>query len=104
LAIAALTSAVSLLEVPVSYTMERWNWSRKRSVWILTLIIFLLSVPSAMSLGMYPELSFGGKALFDWIDFITSKSGESPYRVTMKRKHVPKRPAQILPSALKSPV
>ncbi|MEK3983555.1 sodium-dependent transporter [Paenibacillus sp. FSL K6-3166] len=72
LAIAALTSAISLLEVPVSFAMERWNWSRKRSVWILSLVCFLLSIPSAMSLGMVPELSFGGKALFDWVDFVTS--------------------------------
>lgn len=72
LAIAALTSAVSLLEVPVSFTMERWNWSRKRSVWILTLICFLLSIPLAMSLGMFPELTIGGKSLFDGLDFITS--------------------------------
>lgn len=72
LAIAALTSAVSLLEVPVSFAMERWNWSRQRAVWILSLICFLFGIPSAMSLGMFPELTFGGKALFDWIDFITS--------------------------------
>ncbi len=72
LAIAALTSAVSLLEVPVSYAMERWNWSRARAVWILSLICFLVGVPSAMSLGTVPELSFGGKALFDWVDFVTS--------------------------------
>ncbi|QSF46295.1 sodium-dependent transporter [Paenibacillus tianjinensis] len=72
LAIAALTSAVSLLEVPVSFAMERWNWSRQRSVWILSLVCFLLGIPSALSLGMFPELTFGGKALFDWMDFITS--------------------------------
>ncbi|AIQ45853.1 MULTISPECIES: sodium-dependent transporter [unclassified Paenibacillus] len=72
LAIAALTSAVSLLEVPVSYAMERFRWSRPRAVWILSLVCFLVGVPSAMSLGMFPELTFGGKALFDWMDFITS--------------------------------
>lgn len=72
LAIAALTSAVSLLEVPVSYTMERFSWSRKRSVWTLAALIFLLGIPSALSLGMAPGLTFGGKAFFDWVDFITS--------------------------------
>lgn len=72
LAIAALTSAVSLLEVPVSYAIERWSWSRKRAVWVLSLVCFLIGIPSAMSLGMFPELTFGGKALFDWMDFITS--------------------------------
>ncbi|WP_223066163.1 sodium-dependent transporter [Paenibacillus caui] len=73
LAIAALTSAVSLLEVPVSFAMDRWGWSRSRSVIIISLLCFVLGVPSALSLGLVPELSsMGGKAFFDWMDFIAS--------------------------------
>jgi NSS family neurotransmitter:Na+ symporter len=72
LAVAALTSAVSLLEVPVTYTMDRWGWSRTRSVWIITLGCFVLGVPAALSLGAAPDLVFGGKAIFDWMDFIAS--------------------------------
>ncbi|MFB5268726.1 sodium-dependent transporter [Paenibacillus enshidis] len=72
LAIAALTSAVSILEVPVAYAKERWNWSRSRSVWTMALICFILGIPSALSLGMVPALTFGGKAFFDWMDFIAS--------------------------------
>lgn len=29
LAVAALTSSVPLLEVPVAYAMTKWNWKRK---------------------------------------------------------------------------
>ncbi|WP_047153829.1 sodium-dependent transporter [Aneurinibacillus tyrosinisolvens] len=72
LAIAALTSAVSLLEVPISYTMERWGWSRFKSVLILSFLCFILGLPSTLSLGMIPGLTFGGKAFFDWMDFIAS--------------------------------
>jgi neurotransmitter:Na+ symporter, NSS family len=72
LAIAAITSAVSILEVPVSFTMEKFNWSRNRSVWIVLIATFAISIPLAFSIGMFPHLSFGGKALFDWIDFIAS--------------------------------
>jgi len=72
LAIAALTSAVSLLEVPVSYTMERFNWSRGKSVWIILFFIFLLGLPSALSLGAVSWLTFGGRSFFDWVDLITA--------------------------------
>jgi NSS family neurotransmitter:Na+ symporter len=47
--IAAITSSISLLEVPVSSFMDRLNWSRKKAVWISTLLIFLIGIPSAIS-------------------------------------------------------
>lgn len=73
LAIAALTSAVSLLEVPVSFTMDRWAWSRTKSVIIISILVMLIGLPSALSFGMVPSLSdLGGKNFFDWLDFITS--------------------------------
>ncbi len=71
LAFAALTSAVSLLEVPISYVMERFKWNRTNSVIIICIIIFALGIPSALSFGM-PQLTFGGKSFFDWVDFVTS--------------------------------
>lgn len=72
LAIAALTSAVSILEVPIAFAKEQWGWSRKKSVWIISTVCFALGVPLSMSLGVRPEFAFGGKPFFDWMDFITS--------------------------------
>ncbi|MNP29059.1 Sodium:neurotransmitter symporter family protein [compost metagenome] len=72
LAIAALTSTVSLLEVPVAFTMERWGWSRKKSACILATVIFLLSIPSLLSLGLVPELKIANKGFFDFMDFVAS--------------------------------
>lgn len=72
LAVAALTSAVSLLEVPVAYAMERFNWSRNRSVSLIVLFCFLLGLPAALSLGDNPVLTFGGRSFFDWMDFLAS--------------------------------
>ena len=48
--IAAITSSISLMEVPVSSLMDRLKWSRKKAVWSSTLLIFLLGIPSAISL------------------------------------------------------
>ncbi|MNP46793.1 hypothetical protein D3C76_1408150 [compost metagenome] len=72
LSIASLTSTVSLLEVPVAFTMERWGWSRKKAAIILAAFIFLLSIPSMLSLGLVPEMKIANKDFFDFIDFIAS--------------------------------
>ncbi|MCZ1264867.1 MULTISPECIES: sodium-dependent transporter [Paenibacillus] len=72
LAIAALTSAVSLLEVPVKYFMERLSWSRSRSVWTISLAVFIVGLPSVLSLGLFPEWKIGSKSVFDWMDFMAS--------------------------------
>ncbi|MCM3698601.1 sodium-dependent transporter [Paenibacillus macerans] len=73
LAIAALTSAVSLLEVPVSYVMDRWGWGRVKSVVIISILVLLVGLPSVLSFGIIPAFTdMGGKTFFDWLDFITS--------------------------------
>lgn len=45
----ALTSSVSLLEVSVANWMDLLGVSRKRAVWISTIIIFLLGLPCALA-------------------------------------------------------
>jgi NSS family neurotransmitter:Na+ symporter len=45
LTIAALTSAISLLEVIVSYFVDERGWSREKSTWLLGTACFLLAVP-----------------------------------------------------------
>lgn len=73
LAIAALTSAVSLLEVPTSYVMDRWHWGRNKAVVVISALVLLVGLPSALSFGIVPGLTdIGGKNFFDWLDFITS--------------------------------
>lgn len=73
LAIAALTSAVSILEVPTSYIMDRWHWGRTKSVVFISVLTLLVGLPSVLSFGIEPGLSdIGGKSFFDWLDFITS--------------------------------
>jgi len=72
LAIAALTSSVSLLEVPVKYFMERFAWSRNRAVWSISLAVFIVGLPSVLSLGLFPEWKIGSKSVFDWMDFVAS--------------------------------
>ena len=43
MSIAALTSSISMLEVPVSYVVEKRNLNRHKAVWLIAAIIFALS-------------------------------------------------------------
>lgn len=54
LAIAALTSTISLLEVTVSYFVDEKGWSRNKAAWILGGGCFVFAVPSALSNGAVP--------------------------------------------------
>ncbi|MGD8376196.1 MAG: sodium-dependent transporter, partial [Acidobacteriota bacterium] len=57
LAIAALTSTISLLEVIVAYFIDERGWSRPGATWLLAGTCFVLAVPSALSNGAVSWLS-----------------------------------------------
>lgn len=48
--LAAITSSVSLLEVPVSSLMDRVGWTRSKATWISAAVIFALGIPASMNL------------------------------------------------------
>ena len=66
--IAAITSSVSLLEVPASSLMDKFGFNRNKSVFLVTTFVFVLGIPSALStnvLGTFDSifnvlLIFGG--------------------------------------------
>lgn len=51
LAFSALTSTISLLEVPVSYAVDEHKAPRKTAVWVIAGIIFILGIPSMLGHG-----------------------------------------------------
>lgn len=51
LSFAALTSTVSLLEVPVAYLVDEYKINRKLAVWGMALLIFLVGIPSLYANG-----------------------------------------------------
>ncbi len=51
LSIAALTSTISLLEVPVAYLVDEFKFPRKKIVWPAALFTFIIGIPSALSQG-----------------------------------------------------
>lgn len=67
LLVAAITSTISLLEVPVSYFVEELNWSRKKAAWLVGFFSFVLGIPSALSTGgmhFFTKSDFMGKMNF----------------------------------------
>jgi len=67
--IAALTSAISLLEVVAAYVIDK-GWTRSKAAWVMGFLIFALGVPSAMSLAGAPKIA--GKDFLDAMDFLSS--------------------------------
>ena len=51
LTIAALTSSISMLEVPVSYFVDEKKGKRKTAAWIVGVLAFVMGIPSALSSG-----------------------------------------------------
>ncbi|SMG21003.1 sodium-dependent transporter [Dethiosulfovibrio salsuginis] len=68
--VAALTSAISLLEVACSYFIDK-GWTRAKAAWTMGTLIFLLGIPSAISLG--GGLKIGGKDFIDAAGFMTDQ-------------------------------
>ena len=82
LSFAAITSTVSLLEVPVSYLVDEYKIERKYSVWIVAFIILLIGIPSALSQGKIAFFSefityFGNDKPIDFMQFIIDVSNDT---------------------------
>lgn len=65
---AALTSAVSMLEVPVATLIDSYGFKRKNATWIVSLIVAVIGLPSALSYTTL-QLELFGKPLLDLKDF-----------------------------------
>jgi NSS family neurotransmitter:Na+ symporter len=76
LCFAALTSTISLLEVPVAYFVDQKKWSRVRTTWLLAALIFVLGLPSMLSQGavqMFSSIPFyQGKSALDLVSEVFS--------------------------------
>ena len=72
LAIAALTSTISLLEVVVAYISEELHVKRQWATVIACAATMLLGCFASLSLMDHTPFTIGGKTVFDALDFITA--------------------------------
>ncbi|UFS62673.1 sodium-dependent transporter [Sulfurimonas sp. HSL-3221] len=74
LAFAGLTSAVSLVEPMVQLAIDRFGWSRFKASATMGLFFYLVGIVVIYSgsSDYGALLTWGGKNLFDWIDYVTA--------------------------------
>ena len=73
LVFAALSSAISLLEVVVSSVIDELNWTRRRASLVMGALIFLFGIPSALagSGSLFSNwATLFGKDFFDTMDYL----------------------------------
>ena len=72
LALAALTSTISLHEVVTAYMNERFKISRNRAAMLVTGFCVVTGILSSLSLGAW-DAKFFSLGFFDLLDFVTAK-------------------------------
>ncbi|HAJ99124.1 MAG TPA: sodium-dependent transporter, partial [Bacteroidales bacterium] len=73
LAIAALTSAISILEVVVAFLMEEFKLARKKATIMASAAALFVGVFSTLSFGVLSQYTIGEFNFFGILDFTASK-------------------------------
>lgn len=71
---AALSSSISLIEASITFTVDRFRWSRKKAVAIVGSLLFIIGIFASLSMGLMadvkiPLLDLG---VFDALDWVTA--------------------------------
>ena len=73
LALAALTSTISLHEVSTAYVHEEYHISRKKAAVIVSIGVTILGILSSLSMGLLKSYTLFGLNFFNLLDFVTAK-------------------------------
>lgn len=73
LALAALTSTISMHEIGTAFLSEETKMKRSRAAMCITATCSIFGVLCSWSLGAYPEIAIAGTSLFDCFDFVTGQ-------------------------------
>src|SRR5690625_4200069 len=69
---ATFTSAFSMVEIIVAAVTQGKNETRKKTTWIVGILIFLAGIPSALSFGLLSDFTIFDKTMFDLSDYLVS--------------------------------
>lgn len=73
LALAALTSTISLHEVATAYVHEEYKLSRQKAALIVSFGVAIFGIISSLSFGVLKHMTIGGLIFFDLLDYLTAK-------------------------------
>lgn len=72
LALAALSSTISMHEAVTSYFVEKRGMSRNKGAWVVTFIALVLATAASLSLGDWSEFKVAGMNFFSLLDNFTA--------------------------------
>lgn len=72
IALAALTSIISMHEVPTSFVEEEFRVGRRHAATIVTVMAIIVGALCSLSMGPCPWLTLFDRNLFDFFDFLTA--------------------------------
>lgn len=70
--LAALTSAISLMETIVSGFMDKFRWKRTSASIFVTVFAIFLGIPSSLGFGILSGVSWNGMSILDMFDFVSN--------------------------------
>ena len=73
LALAALTSTISLHEVSTAFLHERFGLTRNKASLLISIGCFTTGIVASLSLGDWSEYTIAGLCIFDALDYVTAK-------------------------------
>lgn len=73
LALAALTSTISLHEVSTAFLHEKFHFTRGRAATLVTTGALTIGIVSSLALGEWSSYTIGGMNFFDALDYLTAK-------------------------------
>ena len=73
LALAALTSTISLHEVATAYVHEEYQITRTKAARFVSGGVMVLGILSSLSIGIWKEYTLFGLTFFDLLDYLTAK-------------------------------
>lgn len=71
---AALSTVIAVFENIISFPMDKWGWSRGKSVVMNLPVIFLLSLPCLLGFNLWSGVQLLGGNILDFEDFILSNN------------------------------
>jgi NSS family neurotransmitter:Na+ symporter len=61
---------ISLFEVPLAYLIDEWHFSRIGASISLFATLVICSIPSALSMGPWSDITIFNKSIFDLLDYV----------------------------------
>lgn len=73
LALASITSLISLHQVVTAYIEEEFRLSNRKAALVVSCLAAVLAVFASLSLGVMNDVQIAGMCLFDLLDYVTAK-------------------------------